>query len=86
VAEMRTLHCPSCNEANQPSTVVEGIEEYRCRACGLVYYGPSGCDTSDEIVGEGSASDMRLSGDFQMQRPTPAAGKEPPGQSGPAAS
>jgi len=45
MAEMRILSCPQCEQSNHPKSVVDGIEEYRCRACGIVYYGPCGCDT-----------------------------------------
>jgi hypothetical protein len=48
MAEMRTLDCPGCDAPNQPIAVVEGIVEYRCRACGVVYMGPCGCDTVHE--------------------------------------
>ena len=52
MAEMRTVGCPACEAPNQPLAVVEGIEEYRCRACGVLYYGPCGCDTVHENGGE----------------------------------
>ena len=41
--ELLTIECPSCQKANQPIAVVDDIQEYRCRACGLVYYEPCGC-------------------------------------------
>jgi hypothetical protein len=69
MAEMRTLNCPACEGANQPLAVAEGIEEYRCRACGLVYYGPCGCDTGFDTVGEATSSGSRMPEDFEMQRP-----------------
>ncbi len=48
MAEMRNLHCPACATVNQPFALSEGVEEFRCRACGLVYCGPCGCDIVHE--------------------------------------
>ncbi len=50
MAEMRTRECPACAMPNQPLAVAEGIEEYRCRACGVLYYGPCGCDIVHEVA------------------------------------
>jgi hypothetical protein len=47
MSEMRTISCPSCETDNQPRAAVDGIEEYRCVVCGLVYYGPCGCDVTE---------------------------------------
>ena len=75
MAEMRTLGCPECEQTNQPISVLEGIEEYRCRSCGLVYYGPCGCDTVHEPVGSvlrtefRAPESFRMPEDFLMQRP-----------------
>lgn len=69
MAEMRTLECPSCESSNQPRNAVDGIEEYRCRSCGLVYYGPCGCDTSHktrEAAMSAAGEESRLPGDWQM--------------------
>ena len=44
MSEMHTISCPSCDTDNQPRAAVDGIQEYRCRVCGMVYYGPCGCD------------------------------------------
>ncbi len=70
MAEMRTLNCPQCAGDNQPLSAVDGIEEYRCRSCGLVYYGPCGCDTSDAASSSTSAPAARyeLAGDWRMSR------------------
>jgi len=70
MAEMRTLNCPQCARVNHPLGVVEGIEEYRCRSCGLVYYGPCGCDTSAGATSGASAFADRheLAGDWRMSR------------------
>ena len=70
MAEMRTLNCPQCAGDNQPLSAVDGIEEYRCRSCGLVYYGPCGCDTSDAAASSTSALAARheLAGDWRMSR------------------
>ncbi len=46
--EMRRMQCPSCETTNVPLAVVDGITEYRCRECGLVFYGPCGCITGDK--------------------------------------
>ena len=48
MAEMRTIGCPSCEKGNQPRSILDGVEEYRCSSCGMVYYGPCGCDTVHE--------------------------------------
>jgi len=64
MAEMHTISCPSCDASNQPRAAVDGIQEYRCRVCGLVYYGPCGCDTvHDDVVGApvGAAAQARVS-------------------------
>jgi len=68
MAEMRTLSCPSCESSNQPRSAVDGIEEYRCRTCGMVYYGPCGCDTVHETREEAvsAVEDSALAGDWQM--------------------
>lgn len=71
MAEMRNIPCPSCETANQPLAAVDGIEEYRCRACGLVYYGPCGCDTTHKTLEEArlAANDVALEGDWQTTTP-----------------
>jgi hypothetical protein len=52
-----------------PLAVVDGIREYRCRACGLVFYGPCGCDVehpeATEAQGE-SGDKAALPDDWQM--------------------
>jgi len=70
MAEMRTLNCPQCARETQPVSAVDGIEEYRCRSCGLVYYGPCGCDTSGAATSADSALAPRneLAGDWRMSR------------------
>jgi len=70
MAEMRTIDCPQCTRDNQPLSAVDGIEEYRCRACGLVYYGPCGCDTSGVSASATLAPAARheLAGDWRMSR------------------
>jgi len=70
MAEMRTLNCPQCVRENHPLSAVDGIEEYRCRSCGLVYYGPCGCDTSGAATSGTSASAARheLTNDWRMSR------------------
>lgn len=47
MAEFREMACPQCEQANHPKSTTDGILEYRCRSCGLVYYGPCGCDTGE---------------------------------------
>ena len=47
MAELREMACPQCEQANHPKSAADGILAYRCRACGLVYYGPCGCDTRE---------------------------------------
>ena len=70
MAEMRTLNCPQCARETQPVSAVDGIEEYRCRSCGLVYYGPCGCDTSGAAASgtEALAPRHALAGDWRMSR------------------
>jgi rubredoxin len=67
MSEMHTISCPSCETANQPQAAVDGIQEYRCHSCGLVYYGPCGCDTTDSSAAKAQATSetaamRRLSG------------------------
>jgi len=67
--EMRRIACPSCESANLPLSVVDGIEEYRCRKCGLVYYGPCGCDIVHEVAITAPAVEKKgLEGDWQTSR------------------
>jgi hypothetical protein len=47
MAELREMACPQCEQANHPKSTSDGILEYRCRSCGLVYCGPCGCDTGE---------------------------------------
>ena len=70
MAEMRKLNCPQCARDNQPLSAVDGIEEYRCRSCGLVYYGPCGCDTSGAVTSAtlALASRHELTADWRMSR------------------
>lgn len=50
MADMRIMDCPQCAQSNHPKSVMDGIEEYRCRECGIVYYGPCGCDTGAGVA------------------------------------
>lgn len=69
MSEMRRMACPSCSAENHPLGVVDGIKQYRCRDCGIVYYGPCGCDTvHDEPAPAASAVESPLR-DFEMSRP-----------------
>ncbi len=43
MAELRKIECPECGQPNQPKSVADGIQEYRCLWCGMVYCGPCGC-------------------------------------------
>jgi hypothetical protein len=56
MAEMREMGCPECEKLNHPKSIAEGILEYRCRSCGLVYYGPCGCDTAGPVSAVRAAS------------------------------
>lgn len=71
MSEMRTIFCPSCETANQPRAAMDGIEEYRCHSCGLVYYGPCGCDTAHGSLEEArlAAAEVVLPGDWQTTMP-----------------
>jgi hypothetical protein len=72
MAEMRNLRCPACDTVNQPFSLTEGVEEYRCRGCGVVYCGPCGCDTvHDEPVRMVSRAAV-LPSDWQMTAPAVA--------------
>ena len=46
MAELLKMDCPQCAQANHPKSIKDGIQEFRCRSCGMVYYGPCGCDTN----------------------------------------
>ncbi len=81
MAEMHTIDCPSCETENQPRAAVDGLQEYRCQACGLVYYGPCGCDTSgpgvdvaattraDVTRSANGACTVRVAGDWETTVP-----------------
>jgi uncharacterized Zn finger protein len=70
MAEMRTLACPQCQSDNQPRTVLDGAEEYRCKQCGLVYYGPCGCDTVHDMdVALTAVAAAELQGDWATSLP-----------------
>lgn len=65
------MSCPSCAEVGQPLAVVDGVSEYRCRSCGMVYYGPCGCDTQSSPQ-DGMAQDFEkrtLAEDWMMRPP-----------------
>ena len=73
---MRNRECPACDNVNAPHAVVDGVQEYRCGSCGLVYYGPCGCDTSHDQSGpatEPAAAEVvqpaALHGDWEMTTP-----------------
>lgn len=67
MSELRHIKCPSCTVDNVPLAVVDGIEEFRCYSCGLVFYGPCGCD-----IDHSQSAKKALSGDeldkWQMSR------------------
>lgn len=67
------MSCPSCAADNVPLAVVDGITEYRCRDCGLVFYGPCGCVTADAAgaVAAQQAAEAQAErlGDWQMATP-----------------
>jgi hypothetical protein len=70
MSEMRRVACPSCSGENHPFGVIDGIQQYRCRDCGLVYYGPCGCDiVHDEPVVAVEAVQDPLRDDWQMSPP-----------------
>lgn len=41
--ELIPLDCPSCGRSNDPIGVTDDKAQFRCRACGMVYYGPEEC-------------------------------------------
>ena len=67
MSELRHLKCPSCEVDNQPLAVIDGIEEYRCYSCGLVFYGPCGCDI-DHSQPAKKAEEAEELDDWQMSR------------------
>lgn len=70
MSEMRRVACPSCSVENHPLGVTDGIQQYRCRDCGLVYYGPCGCDiVHDETVAAVQVVENALHDDWQMSPP-----------------
>jgi hypothetical protein len=69
MTEMRNMKCPTCEVETPPLAVVDGIREYRCRACGLVFYGPCGCDVEhpEAMEAQGESGDKAaLPDDWQM--------------------
>jgi len=66
VSELRHINCPSCAVDNVPLAVVDGIEEYRCHSCGIVFYGPCGCDIEHPQSAGGSGRGQL--GDWEMSR------------------
>lgn len=70
MSEMRRVACPSCSAENHPRAVADGIQQYRCRDCGLVYYGPCGCDiVHDEPAPAVQVVAEPLDDDWQMSPP-----------------
>ena len=70
MSEMRRITCPSCSVENQPLGVVDGIQQYRCRSCGIVYYGPCGCDIAhDEPAAARRVVESLPDDDWLMTRP-----------------
>jgi rubredoxin len=74
MAELREMACPECEQANHPRSTLDGIQEYRCRSCGLVYYGPCGCDTGRDEEHVSAAANTEaapaLSDGWRMTMPT----------------
>jgi hypothetical protein len=64
---MQNMDCPACQAANQPVAIVDGVREYRCPSCGLVYYGPCGCAVDYPQKVEQPELDV-----WQMRVPQPA--------------
>jgi hypothetical protein len=72
MSEMRSMDCPACQTDNQPISAVDGIREYRCRGCGMVYYGPCGCDVVYDTAAEAEAVEAArpaLHDDWAMSPP-----------------
>jgi hypothetical protein len=70
MSEMRRVACPSCSDENHPLGVIDGIQQFRCRSCGMVYYGPCGCDVvHDETALTLQPIETRQDDDWQMSRP-----------------
>ena len=43
MTELRGMACPDCGSANDPKSVVNDTNQYRCRNCGMVYYSSAEC-------------------------------------------
>jgi hypothetical protein len=66
--EMTPLDCPSCGRRNEPMGVAKDALQYRCRACGMVYYGPEECGEGLEPV-EIEDTPVEGGGDWQTTSP-----------------
>jgi rubredoxin len=72
VAEIRNRKCPTCDAVNSPLAVVDGMQEYRCSSCGLVYYGPCGCDTVPDEP-QVAVEEVEFLNNWDMATPRPEA-------------
>ncbi len=69
MSEMRRVACPSCDEENHPYGVIDGLRQYRCRSCGLVYYGPCECEVTHFEPAPAVQAAQLADDDWQMNVP-----------------
>jgi DNA-directed RNA polymerase subunit RPC12/RpoP len=43
MTELKGMACPDCGSANDPKSIVNDTNQYRCRNCGMVYYSSAEC-------------------------------------------
>lgn len=67
--EMIPLDCPSCGRTNDPVGVAQNELQYRCRQCGMVYYGPAEECAQDMQRIDVPDTDVEGQGDFDIDSP-----------------
>jgi len=67
--EMIPLDCPSCGHTNDPIGMAQQELQYRCRNCGMVYYGPSEECAADLRRVDIPDKDREGLGDFDIDSP-----------------
>ena len=74
--EMVKLDSPSCGRENQPLTQTEEQLQYRCGACGMVYYGPAKCaDDLTRPLTRPSSEPFSPCGPLPFRYPAPPASR-----------
>jgi hypothetical protein len=67
--DMIPLDCPSCGHKNDPVGVAQNELQYRCRNCGMVYYGPAEECADGLKSADLEEKEIEGSGDFDMDSP-----------------